>query len=183
MFLLTGHNLSTDKDALCSRCIPIEMRRNLFLTAPETVKASEDRRRKLNSMTAKALRGVARDAGVTAGNLTKSKLVEAIVHEEIGSALDSETMDRYRQQLLSGRTTDLPEQYLTYRTQFNAPDVFNRYVNEVKLPACRGEAGNFIKAMLAIGVVCARTLYCGVHGYIKLRDFVQMLAHELLSPP
>lgn len=70
--------------------------------------------------------------------------------------------------------------YLTYRSQVNAPDVFNRFLNQVKMPTVQGEHANYVRATLAIAVANAYTLYCAMNTHVTMRDFVAQLGNELL---
>lgn len=68
----------------------------------------------------------------------------------IGAGGQDEGIARYRSKLVATRETEKTALYLTYRSQFNAPDVFNRFFNQVKMPTVQGEHGNYVRAMLAI---------------------------------
>lgn len=146
----------------------------------ETKKAAANLTAELSLKTVQELKPMAANYQVPLRNLNKSDLIAAIVEERVGLAGQAEGLERYRRKLLATRETEPTSLYLTYRDQFNAPDVFNRYLNQVKMPGVQGEHGNYVRAMLAIAVTNAFTLYCTLHGHMRLRKFVRNLGNELL---
>lgn len=146
----------------------------------ETKKAAKKLRAELSQKTVKELKPIASFHHVPLRNLKKADLVEAIIQEKVGAGGQDEGMARYRSKLLATRETEKTSLYLTYRSQFNAPDVFNRFLNQVKMPTVQGEHANYVRAMLAIAVANAYTLYCAMNTHVTMRDFVAQLGNELL---
>ena len=85
-------------------------------------------------------------------------------------------LNLFRAQLREKATHRQFSQFSTYRREFNAVDMANRRLNQIKLPVTKNERTNLLKAMIKMAVVNAYAVWCKQHGYVDQDTFVVTLA-------